>query len=91
MYRHDSKSIILYLVLFILGLFCSSLANGTMSLPSRERKWTNMKGLMFNLTTNTKLFRDYIVFRTATNKVLKQTNGLYPAPMKIIDVRMCNR
>ena len=29
-----------------------SLANGSMKLPSREYKWTTMKGLKYNLTNN---------------------------------------
>ena len=46
-----------------------------------------MKGLMYNLTTNQNFVRNY-VFNQATKKVLKQTNGLYPAPMKIMEVRL---
>ena len=81
-----------------LGLFTSAnfspislplprnLASGAMSLPSRERKWTNMKGLLYNLTTNQKYVRNY-VFGQATKKVMKLTNGLYPAPLKIMKVR----
>ncbi|XP_003384336.1 PREDICTED: trifunctional enzyme subunit alpha, mitochondrial-like isoform X1 [Amphimedon queenslandica] len=62
----------------------NALANGTMSLPSRERSWTSMKGLMYNLTTHQKHVRNY-VFKQARTKVLKLTNGLYPAPMKIME------
>ena len=61
------------------------LASGTVPMPSREYKWTNMKGLMYKLTTNQKYVRNY-VFKEAKKKVMKQTGGLYPAPLKIMDV-----
>ena len=44
-----------------------------------------MKGLTYNLTTHQKHVRNY-VFKTAAAKVMKQTNGVYPAPFKIIEV-----
>ena len=62
-----------------------SLAAGSMTLPSREYKWTNMKGLKYNLTTNQAYVRNY-VFSQARKMVMKQTNGLYPAPLKILQV-----
>lgn len=54
-------------------------------MPSREQKWTNMKGLRFNLTTHQRQVRNY-VFEQAKKMVMKQTNGLYPAPLKIMEV-----
>jgi enoyl-CoA hydratase/long-chain 3-hydroxyacyl-CoA dehydrogenase len=62
-----------------------NLASGALSLPTRERKWTNMKGLQFNLTTHQRHVRNY-VFGQARKKVMKMTNGLYPAPLKIMEV-----
>ena len=63
-----------------------SLASGALSLPSREKNWTNMKGLQFNLATYQRHVRNYI-FSQAKKKVMKMTNGLYPAPLKIMEVR----
>ena len=54
-------------------------------MPSRERKWTNMAGIKYHLTTNQKYVRNY-VFEQARKMVMKQTNGLYPAPFKIMEV-----
>ena len=54
-------------------------------MPSRERKWTNMAGIKYNLTTKQKYVRNY-VFEQARKMVMKQTNGLYPAPFKIMEV-----
>ena len=62
-----------------------NLASGALSLPTRERKWTNMKGLQFNLTTHQRHVRNY-VFGQARKKVMKMTNGLYPSPLKIMEV-----
>ncbi len=62
------------------------LATGAASIPSREQKWTNMKGLRYNLTTNQKQIRNY-VFGQTKKMVMKQTNGLYPAPLKIMEVQ----
>ena len=53
-------------------------------MPSREHKWTNMAGIKYNLTTNQKYVRNY-VFDQARKMVIKQTNGLYPAPFKIME------
>ncbi len=55
-------------------------------MPTREQRWTNLKGLQFNLTTNQKHVRNY-VFGQAKKMVMKQTNGLYPAPLQIMEVR----
>ena len=54
-------------------------------MPSREHKWTNMAGIKYNLTTKQKYVRNY-VFDQAKKMVMKQTNGLYPAPFKIMEV-----
>lgn len=62
-----------------------SLASGSMSLPSREHKWTNMKGIKYNLTNNQAYVRNYVLSQ-ARKMVMKQTNGLYPAPLKILQV-----
>ena len=62
-----------------------ALASGEMQLPSREYKWTNMKGITYHLTTNQKQVRNY-VFSKARQQVMKMTGGLYPAPLKILDV-----
>lgn len=60
------------------------LASGALPKPSRERKWTNMAGIKYNLTTKQKYVRNY-VFEQARKMVMKQTNGLYPAPFKIME------
>ena len=64
---------------------CRDLASGALRMPSRERKWTNMAGIKYNLTTKQKYVRNY-VFEQARKMVMKQTNGLYPAPFKIMEV-----
>lgn len=51
----------------------------------RSRKWTSMPGLMYKVTTDTGFGRNY-VFKKAKETVMKRTLGLYPAPLKIIDV-----
>lgn len=63
----------------------SNLASGSLPMPSREYKWTNMKGLQYHLTTNQKHVRNYVM-RQARAMVMKQTNGLYPAPLMIMKV-----
>ena len=47
-----------------------------------------MKGIKYHLTTNQKYVRNY-VFNQAKKMVMKQTNGLYPAPLKIMEVGGC--
>ena len=47
-----------------------------------------MKGLKYHLTTNQRHVRNY-VFNQAKKMVMKQTNGLYPAPLKIMEVCGC--
>lgn len=56
-----------------------------MALPSREHKWTNMKGLKYNLTNHQAYVRNYVLSQ-ARKLVMKQTNGLYPAPLRILEV-----
>ena len=56
-----------------------------MKLPSREYKWTTMKGLKYNLTNNQQWVRNYVL-KKARQMVMKQTSGLYPAPLKIMEV-----
>ncbi|TRY78885.1 hypothetical protein TCAL_04226 [Tigriopus californicus] len=59
------------------------LASGAMKKPDHSPKsWTDKLthwALSFDQT------KDY-VFKTAKGKVMKQTNGLYPAPLKILEV-----
>jgi len=59
------------------------LGNGTMKLPDRKPK-TMMKKIEAYAMGVTQV-KDY-VFNTAKGKVMKQTNGLYPAPLKILEV-----
>ena len=66
--------------------FCRALADGTQKLPSRTHGWNSIKGITYNLTTNQNMVRNF-VFKKATEKVMKQTGGLYPAPLKIMEVR----
>lgn len=66
-------------------LCCRSLAAGSMALPSRQHKWTNMKGIQYNLANNQKYVRNYVLSQ-ARKMVMKQTNGLYPAPLRILEV-----
>lgn len=61
------------------------LASGSLPMPSREYKWSNTRGIKYHLTTNQKYVRNY-VFGQAHKMVMKQTNGLYPAPLKILEV-----
>ena len=44
-----------------------------------------MKGLKYNLTNNQAYIRNYVLSQ-ARKMVMKQTNGLYPAPLKILEV-----
>ena len=74
------------IMLDLLSLYLPrNLASGSLPMPSRERKWTNMAGLKYHLTTNQKYVRNY-VFDQARKMVMKQTSGLYPAPFKIMEV-----
>lgn len=52
---------------------------------NRSRKLTTMPGLMYKITTETGFGQNY-VFKKARETVMKKTLGLYPAPLKIIDV-----
>ena len=59
------------------------LGDGKMKLPDRKPK-TMMKKIE-NFAFGIPQVKDY-VFKTAKGKVMKQTNGLYPAPLKILEV-----
>lgn len=58
------------------------LGQGTMKLPNRGPKSNMAKVEKFAFGLGP--VKDY-VFKTAKGKVLKQTNGLYPAPIKILE------
>merc|ERR1719193_578269 len=59
------------------------LGEGKMKLPSRAPK--NMTEKLTKKALGVGPVKDY-VFNTAKGKVMKQTNGLYPAPLKILEV-----
>merc|ERR1712062_565049 len=59
------------------------LGNGTMKLPDRKPK--NLMKKIEAYAMGITQVKDY-VFKTAKGKVMKQTNGLYPAPLKILEV-----
>lgn len=59
------------------------LASGSMKLPNRGPKTTVDK--LTKMALGYDFVKNY-VFDTAKGKVMKQTNGLYPAPLKILDV-----
>jgi len=61
----------------------SDLANGKMKKPARGPKNFQEKATQWALGFDP--VKDYI-FNQAKGKVMKQTNGLYPAPLKILDV-----
>ncbi|XP_065890644.1 trifunctional enzyme subunit alpha, mitochondrial-like [Dysidea avara] len=61
------------------------LASGEVKLPSREMGWFDSKGFQYNVIANTKFVRNY-VFNQAKKAVMKKTAGLYPAPLKIMEV-----
>ena len=44
-----------------------------------------LQGFTYNLTSGINYVRDY-VFKKARETVMKKTGGLYPAPLKILDV-----
>jgi len=58
------------------------LADGALKKPKRTK--SGLKGLPHNLPLKNRLVRNYVL-KKATNEVLKNTHGLYPAPIKIID------
>ncbi|XP_065843305.1 trifunctional enzyme subunit alpha, mitochondrial-like [Oscarella lobularis] len=60
------------------------LASGALS-PKRDRSWGKMSDWKYKLTTDTSFLYNYI-FGQAKKKVMKQTLGKYPAPLKIIEV-----
>jgi len=59
------------------------LGTDKMKKPKRGPKNTTEK--LTAAALNYDVVKDY-VFKTAKGKVMKQTNGLYPAPLKILDV-----
>jgi len=59
------------------------LGSGTMKLPNRAPKNFAKKAEKFAFGIDP--VKDY-VFNMAKGKVMKQTNGLYPAPLKILEV-----
>lgn len=61
-----------------------SVASGAIK-PDRSHSWANMKDLQYKITTDTEVGRNY-VFKKAKETVMKKTGGLYPAPLRIIDV-----
>ena len=62
-----------------------SLANGSMKMPSREFSWKTMKGITENLLMKVGFLRNYAL-KQARSKVMELTNGVYPAPLKILEV-----
>ena len=60
------------------------LGNGTMKLPKRGVP-KNFQEKATNAAFGVAQIKDY-VFNQAKGKVMKQTNGLYPAPLKILEV-----
>jgi len=58
-----------------------------MKLPSREFPWNTLKGVTENLLLKVGFIRN-IAFKKALDKVMELTNGVYPAPLKILDVRL---
>lgn len=59
------------------------LGSGAMKKPDRSPKTLTEK--LTNWALSFDQAKDY-VFKTAKGKVMKQTNGLYPAPLKILEV-----
>ena len=62
-----------------------NLASGKQQLPERTKPWTNLKGIMFNAITHTKYGRNFAL-EQGRKMVMKQTQGVYPAPLKILEV-----
>lgn len=60
-----------------------NLANGTTKMPKRGPK--NLQEKVTQYAFGFDQVKDY-VFNQAKEKVIKTTNGLYPAPLKILDV-----
>ena len=58
------------------------LGEGTMKLPNREPK--NLQAKLTKKAFGVGAVKDY-VFKQAKGKVMKQTNGLYPAPLRILE------
>jgi len=64
-------------------MIAKQLANGDLKMPERGPKSLQEKVMKWAL--GVEKIRDY-VFSEAKKKVMKQTNGLYPAPLKILEV-----
>ncbi len=64
-------------------MVAQQLADGRMKLPDRGPKNFQEKAMAWAMGFDQ--MKNY-VFNTAKEKVMKQTNGLYPAPLKILDV-----
>jgi len=59
------------------------IAAGTLK-PRRSKSLLSMRGLQSFVMNDIPMVRNYI-FKKATQQVLSQTKGLYPAPLKVID------
>jgi enoyl-CoA hydratase/long-chain 3-hydroxyacyl-CoA dehydrogenase len=59
------------------------LASGNTKIPDHKPKSITEKVTQWAFSFDQ--VKDY-VFKTAKDKVMKQTNGLYPAPLKILEV-----
>ncbi len=59
-----------------------------MKLPNREFPWNSVKGITENLLLKVNFLRNYAL-KQAHTKVMELTNGVYPAPLKILDVSLC--
>ena len=57
------------------------LASGKLK-PNRKRPLVER---LTNAVLGIKYIQDNVVFKKAREQVLKKTNGLYPAPLKILD------
>jgi len=52
---------------------------------NRSQPWTTMKGFSHNVPLSVGPVRN-LIFKKANEAVMKATNGLYPAPLKILEV-----
>ncbi|QQP31458.1 Trifunctional enzyme subunit alpha_ mitochondrial, partial [Caligus rogercresseyi] len=66
---------------------CKSIVEGKTKIPTRGPR--NLTEKLTAAALKVSYVRDY-VFQQAKDKVMKQTNGLYPAPLKILDVLKTN-
>ena len=58
-----------------------------MKIPSRKFPWITVKGVTENLLLKVGFVRNFAL-KKARDKVMELTNGVYPAPLKILDVRL---